>query len=771
VTYELTGVKEFVIPFVYNKPEHIICCWQRLISGPIPYYEKKWLEYGTDYKVSKIEEQDTGGTLYLLAAPPPEAQQLLIRRNTPMTQEVDLHNGARMTAELIEGVGDKTTMEIQELSAQAAKKDDLHELRKVMNDAIVAEETARKAADAELQKAIDAEAAERKEADRSLERDVNAEAEARKAADQELQAAVNAEVESRKAADKNLKEAIEAAEMAAEERMREAVSAEAAERREADDELRNVIDISIGENIQSYLEENEESLFKERGILPAGGAAGQILEKASDGDFDTVWADKPAGGGVNEEAVEGKADKVAGAGNGNFAGLDAEGNLTDSGKKAADFVQTAGAQTVAGVKTFTSIPVLPSGNPTAGSHAASKAYVDKKIMGVSGGGSSGGIGLVGADFIIGNAGAGHTLDDVDYLCNGTNDHAVINAAITDLPVEGGKIIILEGTYKLYGTITVNKNNVILQGMGESTELAIANSTNYIINLPANFCEINDLKLTCIYSSVLKLTGLSITGSNNAAAGNTITFNSKDEYSCGVKISGNNNLLLNNAILNKNTYKNCIGVDITGNGNVVKDNTISNSGAAGNNCIGVHFPSVTGGGSNTVTGNNISNSGGDNCTCYGVNIEGSYGNIIKDNTISNSNGIFTGRDCICYGISINGNGHVVKDNIIANTSGGGSSNTNRCYGIFIVSHCSNMAITSNTISNKRADGQNMSNTFALFSDLIQGSYNVFLYNNLLGVTSKNGAAYTTDGTSSSGLPGSSVSVAAFGTGGSCGFNIL
>lgn len=36
--------------------------------------------------------------------------------------------------------------------------------------------------------------------------------------------------------------------------------------------------------------------------------------------------------------ISGKADKVAGATEGNFAGLDANGNLTDSGKKASDFV-------------------------------------------------------------------------------------------------------------------------------------------------------------------------------------------------------------------------------------------------------------------------------------------------------------------------------------------------------------------------------------------------------------------------------------------------
>lgn len=38
--------------------------------------------------------------------------------------------------------------------------------------------------------------------------------------------------------------------------------------------------------------------------------------------------------------ISGKADKVSGATAGNFAGLDANGNLTDSGKKAADFVQS-----------------------------------------------------------------------------------------------------------------------------------------------------------------------------------------------------------------------------------------------------------------------------------------------------------------------------------------------------------------------------------------------------------------------------------------------
>ena len=39
--------------------------------------------------------------------------------------------------------------------------------------------------------------------------------------------------------------------------------------------------------------------------------------------------------------ITGKADKVASAVNGNFAGLDANGNLTDSGSKASDFATSA----------------------------------------------------------------------------------------------------------------------------------------------------------------------------------------------------------------------------------------------------------------------------------------------------------------------------------------------------------------------------------------------------------------------------------------------
>lgn len=46
--------------------------------------------------------------------------------------------------------------------------------------------------------------------------------------------------------------------------------------------------------------------------------------------------------------ITGKADKVSSATNGNFAGLNASGNLTDSGKKASDFATASSVTTIEG---------------------------------------------------------------------------------------------------------------------------------------------------------------------------------------------------------------------------------------------------------------------------------------------------------------------------------------------------------------------------------------------------------------------------------------
>jgi hypothetical protein len=157
----------------------------------MPYYEKHWLEYGTDYAISRLEEQDVGGTLSLLTSLPPEAEQLVIRRVTPKTQEVDLHNGARLPAQLIEGIGDKATMEIQEIAEQMLTKDDEQELKETLNNALETEKKERIAADeaeAEAREEADIEEAETREAeDGKLQKNINDEAKTRQENDGTLQ--------------------------------------------------------------------------------------------------------------------------------------------------------------------------------------------------------------------------------------------------------------------------------------------------------------------------------------------------------------------------------------------------------------------------------------------------------------------------------------------------------------------------------------------------------------------------------------------------------
>ena len=59
-----------------------------------------------------------------------------------------------------------------------------------------------------------------------------------------------------------------------------------------------------------------------------------------DQTYDSTSANAQSGTAV-AEAVSGKTDKVSGATNGNFAGLDSNGNLTDSGSKSSDFATSA----------------------------------------------------------------------------------------------------------------------------------------------------------------------------------------------------------------------------------------------------------------------------------------------------------------------------------------------------------------------------------------------------------------------------------------------
>lgn len=83
--------------------------------------------------------------------------------------------------------------------------------------------------------------------------------------------------------------------------------------------------------------------------------------------------------------LSGKADKVASATSGNFAGLDANGNLTDSGKKAADFATAAqGALADSAIQSVSGEDDITGGNDelvsvTASTNAAHAVTLASKV--------------------------------------------------------------------------------------------------------------------------------------------------------------------------------------------------------------------------------------------------------------------------------------------------------------------------------------------------------------------------------------------------------
>ena len=97
--------------------------------------------------------------------------------------------------------------------------------------------------------------------------------------------------------------------------------------------------------------------------------------------------------------------------------------------KAADtaVVHNTGAETVAGVKTFSSIPVIPTDTPTQNGQVASKAYVDAAVAGGGGGGggtsytAGTGLQLVGTEFSLDSA----TQTAVGAVSSKADDSAVV----------------------------------------------------------------------------------------------------------------------------------------------------------------------------------------------------------------------------------------------------------------------------------------------------------------------------------------------------------
>lgn len=242
----------------------------------------------------------------------------------------------------------------------------------------------------------------------------------------------------------------------------------------------------------------------------------------------------------------------------------------------------------------------------------------------------------------------------DYYCSGTNDQTVINNAISALPSTGGKIVLLEGTYNISGQINVNKPNVTICGMGNSTVLNCKQGIWGIAATQTNFTVAN-----------LKMTFDTYNGN-----GNSICI-----YASGSRCKFEN-LDLSNAVY---------GINCGGGYSIIRNVT------ATDNRINIHL----GSGHNVV-----SDCYSENAQETGVRIEGEY-NIVANCHIS---------DAEIYGILlISGGKNKVAGNVIKKDSYSDSQHSirvtsstyNSCSdNIMIGKNYTNVGGTTNTFSNNK-----------------------------------------------------------------------
>ena len=73
--------------------------------------------------------------------------------------------------------------------------------------------------------------------------------------------------------------------------------------------------------------------------------------------------------------------------------------------------------------------------------------------------------------VVGTSTAGHTADEVDFLCDGVSDQAEIRQAMGEVVAAGaGTVLLLNGTYTLDGSIYINHTNVTLMGESQAVVL-------------------------------------------------------------------------------------------------------------------------------------------------------------------------------------------------------------------------------------------------------------------------------------------------------------
>ncbi len=270
-----------------------------------------------------------------------------------------------------------------------------------------------------------------------------------------------------------------------------------------------------------------------------------------------------------------------------------------------------------------------------------------------------------ARFVVGTSTAGWTAADCDYLCDGTDDQVEINAAIDALPVTGGEVRILDGTYNITASVEIGKAHTKLCGNGTATVLKAAGRVS-LIRILAAFCTVADL--TCDGSDASAADNGIYCGSssgNNIMTGNVCINNN-----IGIHCNGNNGNLISGNICTNNisgiycmkSNSNCMTANTcsqNGNYGIKIDNSSLNI-MTGNMCIDNEFYGISckgnrgKGSSTTITGN---------ICIRGAGASGDYTSLQGTILFSGTNNCVVGNNCAGKAPTVSGTGSIVQNNVV------------------------------------------------------------------------------------------------------------
>lgn len=317
---------------------------------------------------------------------------------------------------------------------------------------------------------------------------------------------------------------------------------------------------------------------------------------------------------------------------------------------------------------------------------------------------------------------------------------LINSVINSLPSSGGKIVLLDGTYTVSGSINL-KSNIIIQGQGASTVIKIADNINTDCRIIYGAIDINNITIK----------DMALDGNKN---------NNSSGIQQGIYLNGQfTNYFIKGQIQNINISnfrdsgiyfswcKEISVISITSNNNA---NGLWDQNGFSNSIISSTFKDNSGTGiylyqcsKNTVNSNNIN----DNVTSGIVLHYSSQGNTISNNTLKqNGHGIFlsSSNDNTIDGNIIELNKQhgiyvynlnydtdkVENNNIINNIIKGNGINTNNPFyydGIYVSGYCNKNNIQNNIIRNSLIHNgiaqSGSSNTITLASNasIVDGYY--------------------------------------------------